>query len=54
MSSKFCTQGPALRVEVIEDMMFKGTTSYKFNATITRVCEGKKEPTYVEYVEDGK
>lgn len=54
--AKFCTQAPALRVEVTEnpDYVMKDERDYGFNITVYTQCFDNKEKLIVEYVEDGK
>lgn len=54
--AKFCTQAPALRVEVTEnpDYVMKAEREYGFNITVYTQCFDNKEKLIVEYVEDGK
>lgn len=52
--AKFCTQAPALRVEVTEnpDYVAKAEREYGFNITVYTQCFDNKEKLIVEYVED--
>ncbi|XP_022343600.2 uncharacterized protein LOC111136785 isoform X2 [Crassostrea virginica] len=52
--AKFCTQAPALRVEVTEspDYIVKQEGEYAFNITVYTQCFDNKEKLIVEYVED--
>lgn len=53
--AKFCTQAPALRVEVTEKPdVPKEEREYGFNITVYTQCFDNKEKLIVEYVEDGK
>ena len=56
VGAKFCTQAPALRVEVTEspDYIVKQEGEYAFNITVYTQCFDNKEKLIVEYVEDGK
>lgn len=52
--AKFCTQAPALRVEVTEkpEYTMKAEREYGFNITVYTQCFDNKEKLIVEYVED--
>ncbi|XP_048752032.2 uncharacterized protein LOC125663740 isoform X2 [Ostrea edulis] len=54
VGAKFCTQAPAMRVEVVEkpDYAMKDVYEYGFNITVYTECFSSREKVIVEYVED--